>query len=188
MTEILILDENPALRQLLREILEAAPELEGQAQCFEASCTKEALRSLDRHHPDWVLIDAGTISEDGLHATQTVHDRWPSVPIVVISNSVDPILRDAALQAGARHCWSKERLNDLPNWIRQQNAVRPPARVIQSTAAIQQTSPEPPVSASKSQRGPKRFRQWLARLLREAAAQADKNPSQTSTQQNECSK
>jgi two-component system NarL family response regulator len=51
--------------------------------------------------PDVVVMDVDLRGLDGLSATITIRQRYPSVPIVVVTDRTDPALRPVALAVGA---------------------------------------------------------------------------------------
>ena len=59
--KILIVDDEPAIRRLLRSALERS-----DYKVFEAATAREAQNSLDIDHPDAVLLDLGLPDRDGL--------------------------------------------------------------------------------------------------------------------------
>ena len=65
----------------------------------EAANGQEAVRLVEEHRPDVVLIDARMPVMDGLEATRLIKDRWPGIKIIVLT--MYPAYRAEALAAGA---------------------------------------------------------------------------------------
>lgn len=113
----LLVDDYPASRQLMRDVLECAGH-----SFIEASDGSEAVLAQQQHRPDWILMDIDMPGMDGLVATRIIHAHDPAVPIIVITNHHTPAMRSAAIEAGACAFLAKDDLLDLPNLISQQTA------------------------------------------------------------------
>jgi two-component system OmpR family response regulator len=93
--EILIVDDEPDIRQLLRVYL--------TAQGFtitEADCGAAARRQLDRAVPELALVDLGLPDEDGLSLIRQVRDRY-QVPIIILTGRGDTVDKIVGLELGA---------------------------------------------------------------------------------------
>src|SRR6516162_7848347 len=76
---ILIVEDEPAIRAVLRVLLEA----QGY-RCAEADTAMRAEIEARSHKPDLLLIDLGLPDADGLKVIRRVR-AWSQVPIVVLS-------------------------------------------------------------------------------------------------------
>ena len=96
---VLIADDHPLVRDGLRTVLSGA--FEG-CILFEAASIVEALGVIEREGDfDLVLLDLnmpGTVGFSGLLA---VRERFPSVPVVIVSAATERGLVDGALASGA---------------------------------------------------------------------------------------
>jgi two-component system KDP operon response regulator KdpE len=92
---ILIVDDEPAIRRLLRASLQA----QGY-RTLEAANGADALAALGRGEPDVMLLDLGLPDMDGLDVIRLVRGR-SSLPIVVLSSREDERGKVAALDLGA---------------------------------------------------------------------------------------
>lgn len=92
---VLVIDDEPQLRRLLRTTLTA----EG-FRVFEAENAQRGLIEAASHKPDLVILDLGLPDADG-HMVVSGIRRWSSLPIVVLSARVDEQQKIAALDAGA---------------------------------------------------------------------------------------
>jgi two-component system KDP operon response regulator KdpE len=92
---ILIVDDEPAIRRLLRSSLAANDYLP-----IEAENGRAALDAIRRDKPDLVILDLGLPDIDGLEVIRTVRANSP-VPIVVLSSRDDERGKVAALDLGA---------------------------------------------------------------------------------------
>jgi two-component system, OmpR family, KDP operon response regulator KdpE len=95
MHQILIIEDEPAIRTVLRVLLEA----QGY-RCIEADTAMRAEIEARSHKPDLLLIDLGLPDGDGLTVIRRVR-AWSQVPIVVLSARTMEEQKIAALDAGA---------------------------------------------------------------------------------------
>ncbi len=92
---ILIVDDEPPIRRLLRTTLGAQ-----DYRVIEAATARDALAMLRHHQIDLVLLDLGLPDIDGLDLIGQVRRDNP-VPIVVLSSRGEEPAKVAALDAGA---------------------------------------------------------------------------------------
>ncbi len=95
---ILIVDDNPALREGLKSILSDFPAFDIVG---EAPDGVEALNAVERLLPDLVLMDISMPRMDGLAATKEIKKRWPGTKILVFTVYKTPEYLVAAHKAGA---------------------------------------------------------------------------------------
>jgi two-component system KDP operon response regulator KdpE len=94
-TTILIVEDEPPIRRLLRTTLGAH-----EYRTLEAATGAEALSALRHHRPDLVLLDLGLPDIEGLALIGRIRELSP-VPIVVLSSRGEEAAKVAALDAGA---------------------------------------------------------------------------------------
>jgi two-component system, OmpR family, KDP operon response regulator KdpE len=92
---ILVVDDEPAIRRLLRTSLVA-----NDYKPIEAENGRIALELVRRDKPDLVILDLGLPDIDGLEVIRTIRQSSP-VPIVVLSSREDERGKVAALDLGA---------------------------------------------------------------------------------------
>jgi two-component system, OmpR family, KDP operon response regulator KdpE len=95
MHRVLIIEDEPAIRTVLRVLLEA----QGY-RCVEADTALRAEIEARSHKPDLLLVDLGLPDGDGLKVIRRVR-AWSQVPIVVLSARTMEEQKIAALDAGA---------------------------------------------------------------------------------------
>jgi two-component system, OmpR family, KDP operon response regulator KdpE len=92
---ILVVDDEPPIRRLLRTSLTA----QGY-RVVGAETAAAALAEICDHEPDVVILDLGLPDSDGLTVIETVR-RNSAVPIIVLSSRGDENAKVAALDLGA---------------------------------------------------------------------------------------
>jgi len=93
--KILIIDDEPQIRRLLRISLEA-----NNYKVFEESTAKDGLISITMNYPDIVLLDIGLPDRDGLTLLKQLRE-WSTVPILVLTVHDDELMKIEALDNGA---------------------------------------------------------------------------------------
>ena len=92
---ILVVDDEPPIRRLLRATLAA-----NDHRVVEAATGTDALAAMRHHKPDLVLLDLGLPDIDGLDLIGRIRKLGP-VPIVVLSGRGEEAAKVAALDSGA---------------------------------------------------------------------------------------
>lgn len=94
--KILIVDDHGLVRSGLKPILDDA--LNGKCKVLEAETLEGTLEVIDRHQDDLdlVLLDLTLPDAQGLTALDRVRERFPSVPLAVLSGTDDIHLIQAA--------------------------------------------------------------------------------------------
>ena len=105
---LLIVEDNKAMRELIKSMLEDVAEFIGE--CADGA---EALAAYSLHRPDWVLMDIKMSGLDGIAATREIKTAFPEARIMIVSDYTDPDIRAAASSAGACEYVNKEALFDL---------------------------------------------------------------------------
>lgn len=95
---LLIVEDEPQLRESLRLLLGGEPSMRVLAACGSA---EEALKQLDHEAPDVVLCDLGLPKMSGIELIRRAQQRLPNLPIMVHTISEDRDAVFAALKAGA---------------------------------------------------------------------------------------
>lgn len=93
---ILVVDDEPPLRRMLRAHLE-----ESGHQVYTASDGVEAIRLLAQHSIDLVLCDYKMPDIDGLQLLKQVKAKTPRLPVVMMTGYADDDCLDACLAGGA---------------------------------------------------------------------------------------
>jgi UDP-3-O-[3-hydroxymyristoyl] N-acetylglucosamine deacetylase len=94
---VLVVDDEEGIRKTLNAVLQD----EGY-QCLTASSGKEALELLESNIPDLVLLDIWMPVMDGLEVLQIIKNRYPDLPVVMISGHATIQTAVQATKLGAR--------------------------------------------------------------------------------------
>jgi DNA-binding NarL/FixJ family response regulator len=95
---ILIVDDHPTLREVLRSLLSSQ---DGFDIVGEAGDGLEAVALVDKLRPDLVLMDISMPRMDGIAATREIKGKRPETKILIFSVYKTPEYLKAALEAGA---------------------------------------------------------------------------------------
>jgi DNA-binding NarL/FixJ family response regulator len=98
MTRILIADDQALFREGLRTLLSTRPDMEVVG---EAGNGDEAVALVEKLQPAVVLMDLRMPKVDGIQATARIRERWPEIPVLVLTTFDDDANLFGALRAGA---------------------------------------------------------------------------------------
>ena len=91
---VLIVDDEPQLRHLLRTALDKS------FRVIEADTARRALIEAANHKPDVVVLDLGLPDAEGHDVVRGIRE-WSALPIVVLSARTEEEQKIRALDAGA---------------------------------------------------------------------------------------
>jgi len=92
---VLVVEDEPQLRRVLRTLLELA-----NFRVVEADSAERGLLEARTHKPDLLIVDLGLPDRDGIEVITGVRS-WSPVPIIVLSARSAESDKVAALEAGA---------------------------------------------------------------------------------------
>ena len=102
---ILITDDHAIVREGLRRILGASPDM---VVAGEAANGIEALQLVGSCNPDIVLVDISMPGMNGIELTHRLHDEHPQLPVLVLSMHQEEQFAVRALKAGAAGYLTKD--------------------------------------------------------------------------------
>jgi len=97
MTNILVVDDQSLDRELAARCMDPLEELEVSF----AESGEEALEKIPASVPDLVLTDLRMPGMDGLELVEKIRDRWPELPVVLMTSQGSETIAVKALKAGA---------------------------------------------------------------------------------------
>ena len=101
---LLIVDDSPIIRKMLRETFELQ---EGWEVCGEAVDGREGVEKAQQLKADLIVLDLSMPVMNGLEAARELNRLLPSVPVLLYTNYETPQLKQEALAAGVRAVVSK---------------------------------------------------------------------------------
>jgi DNA-binding NarL/FixJ family response regulator len=103
--KILLADDHALFREGMRYVLQQLP---GSVDVLEAGTFQEGLKLAERHAElDLVLLDLHMPGSEGPKSVSYFHQRYPQIPVVVISAEEDPINIEKVMSYGASGFVSK---------------------------------------------------------------------------------
>lgn len=116
--KVLIVDDNPRMRWLIKSIIEGLAD-----QVDECTDGGDAIEAYKRLQPDWVLMDIRMSEMDGIAATTQIKAAFADARILIVTDYDDDDLREAAMAAGASGYVLKENLNALRPILQKRSAT-----------------------------------------------------------------
>jgi two-component system response regulator YesN len=122
MFKILIVEDNPIFRQLLKYNLK---ELFPSMVIEEVAEGGEAIHKVDSLCPDLIFTDIWLPRENGLDLTRKIKNKHPDVSVTILTSADFPEYRETAKQYGANYFMTKdstmmEKIWDLVTFISSQ--------------------------------------------------------------------
>lgn len=105
---VLVLEDNPGDLRLLREMV--ADEGDMRFHLSAVSRLMEALEVLDREPYDLILADLNVPDSTGLETFQSLHQRAPDTPVILVTGNTDESTALAAVANGAQDYLVKDGL------------------------------------------------------------------------------
>jgi signal transduction histidine kinase len=146
---VVVADDSSAIRLLARNAL--APR-KGFAVVAEASDGAEALRLVEHHQPDCVVLDVEMPGMGGFDALAELQRRNPEIPVVMLSGFSNETVLERAMTGGAAALLHKDQLTRLGETVRQAAVgpghTPPPDAPVQAVAGpVARRSTQSPESA-----------------------------------------
>lgn len=145
MINVLIVDDHAVVRQGLRQLIDAQPDIEVIGEAADGEMAVQMTRSLK---PDVVLMDLLMPGMDGVEATAQIIALNMNVRVLALTSSLEDQLVKQVLQAGAQgYLLKASRVNDVVDAIKRvaegQSVLDPAAAQV----LMQQTRTHDPLEA-----------------------------------------
>jgi DNA-binding NarL/FixJ family response regulator len=102
---VLLVDDHPVVRDGFAELINREPDL---TVCAAAEDRPGAIRAIEEHSPQLVVIDLTLKNSSGMELIKDVHVRWPGLLILVVSMHSETLYAERVLRAGARGYITKQ--------------------------------------------------------------------------------
>jgi PAS domain S-box-containing protein len=96
---VFLVDAHPIVRQGLKQIFEMEKDL---YIIGEAGTAEDALKALGRLNPDIITVDISLSGTSGIDLIKACRERYPNIPILVLSIYEESLYAERAIRAGAR--------------------------------------------------------------------------------------
>jgi DNA-binding NarL/FixJ family response regulator len=104
MRRVLVVDDNPQVRQGLCEVFKREADFD---VCGEAENGREAIDKANSLQPDLIVMDLSMPVLNGLEALRLLKDVMPNVPVIIYTAHSGQIVESEARAAGAAATISK---------------------------------------------------------------------------------
>lgn len=126
MPAILLVDDNDEFLAVAEEFIEASDDFRVTGKARNGF---EALAMLEQARPDVLIVDISMPGMSGLEVTRKVKERWPGLPILILTLLDAEAHRQVALEAGADAFVVKSTMDtDLIPLLQKLAAARPQVR------------------------------------------------------------
>lgn len=95
---VLLVDDNHVFLEAAAEFLVDQNSI---GEILTARSGQDALMSIAINHPDLLIIDLAMPEMGGLELTRLIKERWPDIPVIILTLHDSVHHRQAALEAGA---------------------------------------------------------------------------------------
>lgn len=95
---ILVVDDDSSIRLMLRIIVEKL----GRKVVGEAGDGREAIEKSGSLKPELVLLDISMPRLGGFPAARSIHENWPLMGVIFVSQHRDRLYLEEAISCGAR--------------------------------------------------------------------------------------
>ncbi len=104
LTRVFIVDDSPAIRARLTEMLSTMTQVRVVG---EADSAREAVAGILQARPDSVLLDLNLMGRTGIDVMRSVRPKAPGIVFVVLTNHAEPQYRRVCAEAGAAYFLDK---------------------------------------------------------------------------------
>jgi DNA-binding NarL/FixJ family response regulator len=106
---ILVVDDHPMVRDWLAQMINREPDL---AVSGEAGDAAGALEKISNDPPDMAIVDLTMGDNHGTELIREIAQRFPQVPVLVVSMHDESLYGERAIRAGAKGYITKQEAGD----------------------------------------------------------------------------
>jgi len=103
--KVLVIDDHPIVRERLAELINQEADL---VVCGEAEDSHQARKAVAELQPDIAIVDITLKDTYGIELIKEFKDRYPKLPMLVLSMHDEALYGERALRAGARGYLTKQ--------------------------------------------------------------------------------
>jgi DNA-binding NarL/FixJ family response regulator len=103
--KVLVIDDHPIVRERLAELINQQADL---VVCGEAEDSHQARKAVAELQPDIAIVDITLKDTYGIELIKEFKDRYPKLPMLVLSMHDEALYGERALRAGARGYLTKQ--------------------------------------------------------------------------------
>ena len=118
MMRVLIVDANPSMRRILRELLSGT-----DADIRVSFDGKDAVEQFHLYHPDVVVMDVFLPRMNGIEAARRIRDIDPAARIIIATDCNSRLMREEAFSTGVLNYFLKDNLLPLEEYLLQLSAT-----------------------------------------------------------------
>lgn len=107
--KIFIVDDHPIVREGLALMINREPDL---TVCGDAEEASVALQAIPNLQPDLLIVDISLNGPDGLELLKSIRQRYPRLPVLILSMHDEALYAERALRAGANGYIMKQEATD----------------------------------------------------------------------------
>ena len=102
---VILVDDHPIVRERLAELINRESDL---IACGEAEDGPGALTAIESSNPDVAIVDISLKDTYGIELIKQIKERWPDLPVLVLSMHDESMYGERALRAGAKGYLNKQ--------------------------------------------------------------------------------
>jgi DNA-binding NarL/FixJ family response regulator len=103
--KVILIDDHPIVRERLAELINRESDL---VACGEAEDGASALAAIESSNPDVAIVDISLKDTYGIELIKQIKERWPGLPVLVLSMHDESMYGERALRAGAKGYLNKQ--------------------------------------------------------------------------------
>lgn len=107
--KIMLVDDHPIVRHGMAMLIEDEPDM---MVCEECGSARETIQKIEISQPDIILVDVSLDGSNGVDLTKSIREKFPELPVLILSMHDETLYAERALRAGARGYVMKQEAAD----------------------------------------------------------------------------
>jgi len=113
--KIMLVDDHPAMRRVLKQLLEMS--IPDRIEIMECESGEEAIEEYRTFLPDYILMDYQLKKLNGLETIAIMHENAPNATFIIVTSFDSSYLRKKAKNYKIAGFFSKENLSEIPKYL-----------------------------------------------------------------------